>query len=487
MDTSWLLSGLAVFFTIYGLLDESKKRNIQYIIDYSDILLAIYVWFLVFFAIIYENIFEAASKLLFNIIGISSPNNPLSALGYIMFTFLGINVYNKFKKTGINDFDGFIANLKKQYNKKQYNIVLEDLNNYGRFGNSKDKPPKLIGNIFNFLVKLKFIRPLRYRRNVIDFLNVTTSDLDYVSEMGKKYPELAYKLLNTNIDFDKFTFWKNYGRYLIEDKSSDLYGDIREISKKNHLSHHEDYYGSIDVPASIDYGNSNLLKRLFNTTADIGGTLTAPISGFANNYLNKENRESNDDPDYLRWEYHETPLYASIRFIELYIMECIFQNKIGIVEIRDFERYVHNIVKNIEESNRFHYPQFKKIHIIYLELIFAIYLKWIVMSKYYIDDFTSKDERIRPLIMDIIESMLSSYMFVRGSKVDKKIKMEINGILRDTIPAINNLNDNTKILKYFEFYEDCIFDLFIISEEDKEFIKNKSKEQRILHLLTVIS
>ncbi|MBA2846474.1 hypothetical protein HNP88_000658 [Methanococcus maripaludis] len=448
MDTSWLLSGLAILFAFYGILDESVKRNMKYIFDPSDKLFMKYLWGVFLLVILYESVIR---KLADELLKPIYPDNSLSAIGFVFFTFLGLFLRYKVNTPTIYDITGFFNNLTNQYNKKEYSIVLTDLNRY------YDKILKnaLRTPLMAYLsIKVLHKTPkMVHRETLISFLDITTNDYDYVSEMGKKYPELAFKLLDSKINFKKSNFWNNYSRYLFSNKNSELYVEINKLKPKR-------YSDMNDNSLKLDYGDTRLLKAVFNgnynAVSELGNIITQII------------QETGDKScSNVYFDMDNSPIRAALVFYDLYIRDNILKNSDNSLIISPIPELTSGVINLMElnKNSKWYYEELEDC----LILIFDMYDRWIYFSK--------KDNRFGLLLTSRLPFLFWNVM---TSKINVNTKREIYDRIKIILDDIDENFEDTVKEEYFKI----LFEKLNILTDHKKIKRQYNSPEEVKELFS---
>ncbi|MBB6402471.1 hypothetical protein HNP92_001793 [Methanococcus maripaludis] len=239
MNITWILTVTIASIALYGLLDETIKRNFKYLLDYIDYIFFGIIWITIYASLSRESFFTAECNDILTKL-CNGSENPFSTLSFMLGTFLGITYYVKLNYSSIFKISGFMNSLKYNYDKKKYSDVLNDLDNYFKGLEMFLFYPKLQEKcyiIFNYCLMQKgsYFKNVTlhnqlnfYKNNLINLLNIFLNNLEFVKILVQIYPDLAVNLLKSTLDFNKGAYWEKYSLYLLLTQNSKFSEEIDE-------------------------------------------------------------------------------------------------------------------------------------------------------------------------------------------------------------------------------------------------------------------
>ncbi|MBA2853936.1 hypothetical protein HNP89_001914 [Methanococcus maripaludis] len=349
LDSSWIFSVFLLLFSIYGVLDEQRRRNIFYMLGIWEYLLVFSVVFLIYVTIAHYSVTCQIYSELMSFI----PNleNPLITFSYIYGIAIILYFGLHFKNRKLRSVNPFIDNLLHEFIKQNYSTVSNDLESY--FDELYDH----YINPENFVFKKKFER----------FLNIVSDEEEFVFELCKKYPYLAYQLLDSPLNFDKSNYWTNYSKYLFLNKNSEVYAEITQLLP-------QDYYKLNYSKLELDYEDTFFLKSIFDADYDTDNGVINVIAQYI-----RELEVKLYSSTYFDIEQYNSPIYAALMFYDLKIKDGLLYGGKRTIDINPVIQIITTIILSMENNWKLNW--YYKIMETYLNLIFKLYKQWISFSK----------------------------------------------------------------------------------------------------------
>lgn len=433
LDSAWIFSIIILLVSIYGILGESKRRNILYMLGIFEYSLILSILLLIYINIAHYSVSNTFCASLVVLL-IPDVEYPLVTFSYLFSILIMAYFILNFKNNRLYQPTQFLDNLYGNFLKKNYAIVLTDLEAY-------------LEELEGFYLSERYIT---FEEKFENFLNSVSDDEEFIYELGK-CPDLAYKILNSNFNFNKTNFWNHYSKYLFLNKNSKLYKEIINIYPEDHFLYFE-------YNLEIRYEDIPFINFIFRRINDSGLGAISAVDQFL-----KEKEQKITQNMKSEITFHDSPIYVSLMFYDLkinymanrYQTECPY-SKICNLHIGDILDTIKKIILRIIDSmcryqgESWYYDELEQ----YLELIFKICFKWISFSK--------ENEDIR---QELFHFIFESFYELMTAKLNSKTKHEIYDIIDELLEFINDeFNEETK--------NEC-FDILLYTLNSKSQTRNE--------------
>ncbi|ABO35458.1 hypothetical protein MmarC5_1159 [Methanococcus maripaludis C5] len=144
MQTTGIISLFAIILAVYNIMSKQIRRNLWYILDFSDYLLLLVQWGFIGLILIKETAITMACNTTLSA-GVTNPENPLATVVYLYVSSLALFFSFKLNNLGVYRKKAFIDNLTDLFYKKEYGLMVEDLDRYyGRLIQDPEKRLRVI-------------------------------------------------------------------------------------------------------------------------------------------------------------------------------------------------------------------------------------------------------------------------------------------------------------------------------------------------------
>uniref|UniRef100_A9A749 Uncharacterized protein n=1 Tax=Methanococcus maripaludis (strain C6 / ATCC BAA-1332) TaxID=444158 RepID=A9A749_METM6 len=484
MNTTWLLSVTIASIALYGLLNNTIKRNFRYLIDYVDYALIGLIWVTLFISFVKETVFiKTCEEIVLNICNCSE--NSFSTVSFVLGTFLAVIYTIKFNYSKIFRISGFIDSISTNYDKKEYVDVLTDLNIYFKSIEKTILHPgnqELIYQILNhdnyknILGNLKEIkqRPNYYENKLVTFLDICLKNHEFVGLMGQIYPELSLELLRSDIKFNKKPYWDNYSYYLLVTQDT-MFSEEIGLYKTSRIA----YTHAGTVPTRLSFENTKLLKSLFIESQIRYGDILRGMKDALDHVLAIEKINKNDSKEYFWISKSADGVFENgLKFIELIYIYSLENNEILDRDLK--YNALLDLFSKIEDEFGDGTEDYLKIHLEYLIALFNTYNRILVATQNAknLANNAHEDEDL-DTVSSIYFYFLKTYVrllenkFLNADK-NQEVMNKLEGIVLKSVENIASFKENRKTcMKKFATGIFAILD----DGQKLELLKNRPSEE----------
>lgn len=321
MNSSLILTFVALLISIYNILSPTEKRYVKYKITWQKIALVLPLF--VFFCIQgYHNYRGEKEPEYYWSIGI---------IAYIIILISG--AFKSFKSKKINKTYDFIKDFIRNYELKEYDLVILDMKEQSNI--FKDKKNE----------KLEI------------FLHQVCNDKTFIKELAINNPKVGIELIIENEllnVYEKKEFIREFYMELLNKKDIFLFEQIKKMND-NQITFSDKY--------NVELFTYNVEEEIFLLYPFIkdnklfrNAMLCNPIRNVANNYLKNQRLKSTDEENYFNVYLPERDLWESIIFICINLTDWIVREGIKNRIDDPMLLYQHTdileeMIKNIKYSN----------------------------------------------------------------------------------------------------------------------------------------
>ncbi|MBB6401602.1 hypothetical protein HNP92_000907 [Methanococcus maripaludis] len=411
LDSAWIFSIVVLVISIHQILSKSQRRNIFYILGYFEYMLIFSTLLLIYVTIAHYTISYDLCNSLLSLV-ITDIENPLMTFSYLYGLIILAYFLLNFKNNRLSQINRFIDKLYDRFTKKDYLIILTDLEIY-------------FEELYEHYLMIE--KDFEFNGRFECFLNIISDEEEFISEMAKKYPMLLYKLLNSSIDFDKDVLWANYWKYLVSTKGSDLYKELKNLNS-------EDYFDlSTENILELEYDDDLIIKSIFNIDIDINSSIISTIGHFIKKEEQMAYTNGGSDIELL-----DSPIYIALLIYDLKLRHALKNNSYTNIKIFN---PIMDIISKIVTSMEIYWRLFGYYALMeqYLELIFKLYYRWTTFSKKDVD-----------FGLELVLVISMSFHSIMTARLNPQTKDKIYNIMKKILKYIDEEMEEEVKKKYFE-------------------------------------
>lgn len=406
MNSSLILTFVALLLSIYNILSPTEKRYVKYKITWEKIILAIPLF--MFLCI----------QGYHNYRGEKEPEYYWSIGIIVYIIFLISSAFKIFKSKKINKTSDFIKDSIRNYELKEYDLVILDMKEQAEFFKEENNKEMKI------------------------FLQQICNDRVFIKELANNNPKISVELILDNkllSVYEKKEFIREFYMELLNKKDIFLFEQIKKMND-NQITFSDKYNVEL-FTYNIEEEDFLLYPFIRDNKLFRNAMLCNPIRNVANNYLKNQRLKSVDEENHFNVYLPERDLWESTIFICINLTDWIVREGIKNRVDDPMLLYRHTdileeMIKNIKYSNEFVEDE------IYLQNNYEYYIRELMNNlSCWIEISTVEINFLCPSIYDYaLKLFVYGMESLNKSSVREKIQIDILEVFLNKILEIYKEN-----------------------------------------------